>query len=525
MKLPKEKDDHLDLNLLQRIFKLLLEITGKQGQFSDKDKEPYMVVDSHEYESKKGEFQNILENGGKIFIISTYQTLGSGQNLQYKAPHPSQLIDVSDGNVTWNKDNKTDFNAIYLDKPTHLLQQITTELEDKGFVKYLFQLEFLAQRGEVSKSQIHKEIQRTFKFLNGEQGGKAQEDLYQKEDFRKHACQRIIQAIGRICRTNLKFTNIYVYADLEIRKLLTDFDLEKPFVLKEFQELVKKAQAEENKPSDERIERLENKADTVNRKVKARISKYINRGTAWKWTKQDMETWKNLRKQCLKHPTLTEAEFQAQEDITDLYIELPPAESNVLYFDQKSDYNQVNLRFDSNGKSKLAVSQESARLSAIAEIPNVKTYFKEKNYALEFKIGKYIIAPQLFNNVYKGVLGETIGKIIFEKELRIKLDDLEHEEHFELFDYKVKDTDIYIDFKHWKTTTKIEENQPEILKKLEKVGGVKVLIVNILYSEKKQYKPTKTKDSKIIQIPGLWNIKEKQYIKNHINKIIEEVQC
>src|SRR5690606_24052789 len=107
-----------------------------------------------------------LENGKKVFIISMYQTMGAGQNLQFISPNPDKLINVKDENSeNWNIQNETDINAIYLDKPTHIIQKIDLNLNEEGFIKYLFQLEFLAQVGLISVRQLNHQITIAFKHL------------------------------------------------------------------------------------------------------------------------------------------------------------------------------------------------------------------------------------------------------------------------------------------------------------------------------------------------------------------------
>jgi hypothetical protein len=448
-----------------------------------------------------------------------YQTLGAGQNLQYKAPNPDELIDVSNGSVKWNIENKTDFNAIYLDKPTHLIQLVNKTLNEQGFIKYIFQLEFLLEAGYISSKELYNELKNAFTFLlanNKSNIFNRRIDLYNNKNIRQHFSKYIIQAIGRICRTNLKSRNIYIYADKEIEKYISDFDIENNLVLNEFAELVKHCKQEEI--VDDEVKFLLNKANITNARVNTEIKKFIDRKFEWKWTAKQISEWKWLREQCLKYPVLSDEEAKIFSNFINLYIELPD-KNNILYYDQNDDFEKIIIDFEK--ELKYSVSQKSARLEDIIQIPLVKEEFKKNKYALEFKKGKYIIPPQLFNNVYKGALGETIGKIIFERHLDIKLEEIENENHFELFDFKVKDKDIFIDFKHWKDTTKIEENREEILQKIERINGSKVLIINIL--SKGKYKPFNTIDKKIIQIPGLWDIESKKFIDENIKKIIDEI--
>lgn len=530
---PKKGDYGLDLILLNEIFEILIEDITKTNELFIKNKEndlsyndtAYTIINSSDFEKNKTNFLSKFEEGKKLFVISMYQTLGAGQNLQFVAPNPEELINVLNPEkcVDWNSKRETDFNAIYLDKPTHLIQLINKSLNEEGFIKYLFQLEFLLESGRISISELDLEVERAFRNLlaskNTEVNNFKKKDLYNDKNIRQHFSKFIIQALGRICRTNLKAKNIYIFANDEIQQFIADFDIENNLVLNEFKELVKSTKIVPEK-NDENLA-LINKAKSTNKKINVAIKKYVNRQGNWNWKLTEMEEWKQLRLMCLTYPTLTKIEGKKYSRFIDLYIELPN-KANSISYNEEGDYNNIDISF--GDELRLTVSQEAARLSELMEIPDIKNHFKKMKWATKFKIGTYILPPQLFNNIYKGALGEEIGKYIFENSINknIVLEELENE-HYELFDYKVKGTSIYVDFKHWKDQTAISENKGKILSKLNAVNGNRVLIVNIL-SENYQ-KPISTIDKKIIQIPSLWNPESKNFVAESImviNDLINE---
>ncbi|MPN30502.1 hypothetical protein SDC9_177973 [bioreactor metagenome] len=127
-------------------------------------------------------------------------------------------------------------------------------------------------------------------------------------------------------------------------------------------------------------------------------------------------------------------------------------------------------------------------------------------YATAFNKNKYILSPVLFNNIYKGALGEVAGKFILEKELGVRLNEIEDENRFEFFDFEIS-KDVYVDFKHWKFNY-TEENsrekaKKEIESKLNQINGKKVYIINIISDGK--FSIHKQRDGKIIEIPFLIN--------------------
>ena len=113
-----------------------------------------------------------------------------------------------------------------------------------------------------------------------------------------------------------------------------------------------------------------------------------------------------------------------------------------------------------------------------------------------------MMSPPLFNNIYKGALGEVAGKFILKSELGIELSEIQDPKKFEFFDYEMS-PDVYVDFKNWKFSYRQdrEKTKREIRDKLEAIQGKRVYIVNIVGDE--EYEPAEEADAKIVEIPGL----------------------
>ena len=104
--------------------------------------------------------------------------------------------------------NEKDFDAIYLDKPTNLIVPLNDNMEEAEFVKYLFQMEFLQETSEVSAYGTMLNIKKAFKtFMMGHRNDDDFANIYQKQSVMLLSTRYIIQAIGRICRTNQKNKN------------------------------------------------------------------------------------------------------------------------------------------------------------------------------------------------------------------------------------------------------------------------------------------------------------------------------
>ena len=100
--------------------------------------------------------------------------------------------------------------------------------------------------------------------------------------------------------------------------------------------------------------------------------------------------------------------------------------------------------------------------------PGKKALFEKHGYATSFVPNEFILTPPMFNNIYKGALGEVVGKYILEQYAGVTLQEIPPE-HFELFDYP-RGNGVYVDFKLWKETMTVsaEEEKKNIMARIEK---------------------------------------------------------
>ena len=100
---------------------------------------------------------------------------------------------------------------------------------------------------------------------------------------------------------------------------------------------------------------------------------------------------------------------------------------------------------------------------------------------MAFKKNDCMILPVVYQNIYKGALGEVAGRAILEDK-GIKLEEITDVTKFEKFDFCLaKDGDVYIDFKNWSENDQVdrEDYRKKCLSKLEKIGGKRVFIINV----------------------------------------------
>ena len=490
---PKLNDKYLDRKKLHEIFYYIAMENG-WNNYSDSS---IIYLDGDEYDDKKNDMLQRLANGQKLFVISVYQTIGAGQNLQYNVPemYRKSVVKIN----SRNRSDEKDFDAIYLDKPTNLIVQLSDNLEEVDFAKYLFQMEFLQESGEISVEETIKNIKRAFKiFMMGQRNFDSYANVYSKKSYVLLSTRYIIQAIGRICRTNQKNKTIYIFADNRIPENIDVSVIEGRVFNHEFMALIDAVRKYgEKDPEDANLESLASlKAVRVNKEIKNMLNN--------DWNDDKIQRWKKLRELVLKKPTASKEEAARNFIIKNFYVEMP-RKSDLLFFSQEEDYNNVSVSFSKDENHQQCLSEEGSKLQTLMEIPEIKKKFIEEGWATQFVPNEYIMTPTLWNNIYKGALGEVVGKYLFERVLELSLEDITDSAVFELFDYFIPGTSIYIDFKNWHEG--YTEDKKGLLKKVvdkaRKCECKCVIIANIIAENEWNILETDYEDVHILSVPYL----------------------
>lgn len=489
--LPKEDSNTLKWSFLQKIFRAI----------SNEANMPYddvaVVLDGTDFDNKKDNILNDLANGQRRFVISTYQTIGAGQNLQYRIP------EILRGNLVhtnkFEKREQKDFDAIYLDKPTNVMvNMIQAEVPLEDVARYIYQCEYLCDNCEITKNEKDGNIRAAFDKLRGKDS--FFNPLLDTKSAQIAATKYLIQAVGRICRTNMKSQHIYIFAHDEISDILyypIINDESKDFNW-EFRALVNKLKDGRQIQMPEEID-VVNKAEDISFKANRQILKMLNFKF---WNRESIEQWQRLRDYVLQHPTLTQEDWK-NSPWKFFYIELP-TEGNKMYYKTDNDFFKTDVSFCAQS----GFAEESAQtvnLHSLLKLSGLKSYFEKKGYAIDWRKNKFIMSPPLFNNIYKGALGEVVGKFLFEQIPEVELEDLEPQ-YYEFFDFKVKGKPVFVDFKHWKESTKFNalEYSEKIQTKKDECGAETVIVVNTQIVNGSNFQPSVTQ--MIVEIPILYSL-------------------
>ena len=441
----------------------------------------FEIVRADNFDAKFKIIRTQLANNETVFVLTAYNTIGSGKNIQYDIPNDcNSVVRIND------ERNDKDFEGIYLLTPTNLIQWLNNESENKykDLSRYLFHQEYLYLNNKQTYLQMKSNIIAGFRkvFFNENY------PLYTKnKDMQLHMLKIANQATGRICRCRNKNKNIYIYCDSDLTDnlKLAYKDSHLKMLNDEFMALLNVQGAHQNP----------NRLEKYSKQSKANYCEISKASRTLRSSAFKVQEWKELRDFVLKNPT-TDNPGKYEK----FYFAFDSAYSGYSYA-QNGSYDIVRMRMDTRADME-QVSEAACDLPAIMDIPKLPKFFKEKGYATQFKKAKFIMSPSFFKRVYLGALGEVVGKFILEDQLGWNLEDLSDYTIYEFFDYQLGD--LYFDFKHWnKFRTDNNAYTLKVESTLKRANGKKCFAINIL--KRNDAKPKINISENVIQIPYLFD--------------------
>ena len=438
-----------------------------------------------------------LKSGKRVFVVSTYQTLGAGQNLQYEYDVNFEGLLETINENTYGE-NEKDFEALFLDKPTNMFVNMNSNPNEEQLLKFIYQVKCLEEVGYFSVDEATREIKKGIKILYhaSSQGISTPRSKH----IYMHTSKIILQAIGRICRTNKKNKNIFISFDSQMEY---DLAYSKNELLKrplnyEFKELLNKCE-NVKKEIDNSIFKINNsKIKKISDKIDALL--HFNSNT-------DIARWEEIRDVVLKHPF----DNVGVHNEYDIYCELKEPSNHYYY--NKNQSGEYNITYEK--VNDYCISEDLANLKTLISIKEIKEYFEEMGYATSFEKSSYILFPNVFTRIYLGALGEAVGEYIINRMLKyynLKLERIRDTKRYEKFDF-VFDNDKYVDFKYWSGNfdKDREKEVQRCIKKLDECNGEIGFIINIL--KPKNYDPKQyiSPDERLTIIPYLYDPETKNW--------------
>ena len=445
------------------------------------------IVKSENFEEEFDLINMELTEGKKVFVISTYKTIGNSKNIQYSIPN---ITEIKNNTIIIDTEkNEKDFDAVYLSAPTNLIQNLDYNSINKvkDLCKYLFQQEYLCYKHYLTVGERNSNIEDGFRKVF--YGDAVNKSFKMNLDVSLHTAQLVIQAIGRICRCKNKNKQINIFYDMEVLNRLSlikkDLYKQKDMFNKEFVELLNQA------VSTHELDLI--KYTSINKEAYGEILKILRQS---KRSQEGVDKWIDLREFALKYPTSDYIPDEYQK----FYFKFENACAGYS-FKLNRHFEFINLS-PLNNYELNQVSAENSGLLRLMKNSSIKKFFEENGYAIDFKKSRYVMTPNFYKQIYLAALGEAVGKYIIDNLLGFEIEPLESGQQYEAFDFKVGN--LYFDFKNWNNFFKDSDKYcKDISWKLSTVNGWKAVIINLF--KRGDHKINHSLDDRIIQVPYMIN--------------------
>ena len=452
----------------------------------------------------------------RLVIISAYDSVSVGQNMQYPAPrkYKENLVRlIPRGEINDETYSKKDIDAIYLGDITHLTTNFGRNfLTEKELIMAIFQAEELNADGEINSEEKENHIRKAFN--NRFSLIPSRNDLRETESIKSERTRTVIQAVGRIGRSNQRCKEVNIYIDNNVIDNLHPDTLCQEFMTPEMKALAAWCKT----GSGERMEKQTQRelimsniiSDKAAEDINSLLGKNANKG---EWSTEDMQKWEEWRWIVARFPSATEEERKRHPFINSYYIpnrseSIPTylfsvnnryyAHQRVWWSDtdsfKKADkkLRPYNVKGDVYDKDKecafiMTMSEENSGLPVILKYrgrqQSLRDWWIQQGLATSFENKPYVMCPFLYTEILKGMYGELAGKFIVENETDLVLEYIDNSKHFEKADFKVKNHDgWFIDFKFYSVATQKnnEKELKKILDKLNIIEGSRLFVVNVI---------------------------------------------
>lgn len=493
-----------------------------------------------------------------VFMLTSYASVSRGNNLQVEIGKENVNKLIENGELlrinNWKNKGYIDWDSIYVEKPTYVIPTlknldtpydsgIPEKISYKEKLEILIVVEELSARHDLdryTKKRVLKEFFDSFEEKSTR--GTYYNSLYSMSSIKKDYSIFIYQTIGRISRTNFKKRYNAIFYDAEI---INSMELEKdslniPIITKEFERFLEKLSDEKVKELDILKKECSEEFREQNFRMFNLINYILEIGNKGEegWYEELREFWDYLRKFVLKHPVISKKELRSAVktfkkfkiideigfDIKDVYLKFSKSKEKYYYGTgtykalENNDFECVLISNDNrvnsapNKKLSFEVSRDECRLSMLLNNEYIKDYWEQNNYNCDWKPqdGEEIygiLCPVIYNNIYKGIIGEEVVKNTLES-IGIECEEITDPYEFEKFDFVVRKNGrkIYIDAKNFSDASLSKEYANEVLldkteKKVEDLNADYALIINII-DESGSRKPVYKRN--FASIPGLF---------------------
>ncbi|WP_414697374.1 hypothetical protein [Peptacetobacter sp. AB845] len=523
----------------------------------------------------------ILENK-PVFMLTSYLSVSRGNNLQINIGKDEvrnrldagDLLPVND----WPTSGDVDWDSIYMEKPSHVIPDLKNDLSSldenndiiTGRLKLFLTVEELFARGDINKHKKNDILKEVFDYLESGYAEKLNarlknyNDIYRLFSVKTDYTTIVYQTMGRIVRTSVKKPCNAIFYDVDmLEHIITDTDkLNLPIITNEFDRFLSHVKKEVTSIFKSALENSNLEFRRKNRDVYLAINDILTAGNGdFGWDKDLQQLWEFLRETVLKYPVISKKELkkvqeeynslkfasQLKLNIEDLYLDFkktvkddvkyfyapyssdPFGSNSNKYFNDFEDVI-IHSKLSNNRPNRLLkfeVSLEDCRLSKLLKNRVVREHWTKNKFNSNWKLKKGerfygVISPIVYNNIYKGAIGEEVAKSLF-KENDIDIEPISDPKSYEKFDFLIKNNDkkVYVDAKNFSDYSMIMDfANKDLLKKTKekarKLDADAIILVNLIdeYGKRNPVEFLVSRDSsnnedngkpiKFISFPGIF---------------------
>ena len=441
----------------------------------------------------------------KILLVTAYNTIKVGCNLQYHAPDNVKVL-LGD---SWNT-NKTnvlkDWDAIYLQEPSNYLTVESNPQKENYIVsRYnaLLSLGMFYENGYMTKTEVARWASTAF-FTPAQFRFRSDGTVLDKSAW---VFAILEQAIGRICRTKNKNPNTYIYYDGKLEKYYIECIENKSMTVefKAFIDSFNKVDDSTNFDDFAEIRRVK-KANMI-------LARHDYRNAeALKYNLMPFEDdikeepipysvlkarmgEEQLKEIIARHPTIPNYNILTNNDIkicSEIWDDWSKNNDGEYFYHTLQSYKGRKIMLASHNhkdaSSVKIISEETTRLKYLMKNQIIHQYFKDHGYATHWDEG-LLLNPNILADRYTGKIGEIAAKATFlglglckEKHIKSMIQTMNWEQADIVIADDAGNNKVAFDIKNFIPGYIHEDNErgiPALIKQREKEHRLGCLVVTI----------------------------------------------